>query len=378
MKKQIYADHAASSPLSRTAYEKMKPWLEERFENPSALYGSAFDARKAVSEARETIAGCIGARPDEICFTSGGSESDNWAVKGSAFLDPEKRPAVTCAAEHHAVLRPFEAIGKMGYPVAVLSPSPDGVLSPDALEAALSRTPGARMVSVMTVNNELGTLQPIRALSDIARRWGALFHTDAVQAVGHIPVDVGALGVDLLSASAHKFNGPRGVGFLYIRRGVRIAPLIDGGAQERNLRAGTENTAGIVGMAAALEENCAHLSERRAHITRLETLLTDLLREEGVRFSVNGGETRVPGILSLAFGGTDGEVLLNRLDLEGICVSAGAACSSRDTEISHVLKAVGLEERLALGTIRISLGRENTEDEVRQIGKAIGRIVRDR
>ena len=263
----------------------------------------------------------------------------------------------------------------MGHLVTYVSPSHEGYLTPDRLERSITDQTG--LVSVMLVNNEIGTVQPIGDLCKVAHSHGALFHTDAVQAVGHIAVDVSKLGVDFLSASAHKFHGPKGVGFLYIRKGGKLLPYADGGAQEQGLRAGTENVASIVGMAAALRENCHGLAENQRHILRLEQQLIQRLRASGIPYVQNGGDARLPGLLSLSFPGKDGEAVLHRMDLMGICVSTGSACNGTSRGISHVLQAIGLDEEHAAGTIRISLGKNNTEQDVERIASTLNKIVKE-
>lgn len=372
MSRWIYADNAATTQLDPAALEAMGPFLTDAYGNPSQPYAFSRKPKKAIQEARATIAACIGAAPEEIFFTSGGTESDNWAIKGTADPDSSRCGLVTSAFEHHAVLHACQALQRVGYPVSYMTPSREGYITAEIFRQALSdRT---RLASVMFANNEIGTIQPIRALCTTAHEMGALFHTDAVQAVGHIPIDVHALGVDMLSASAHKFNGPKGVGFLYIKKGTKIMPYVDGGAQESGLRAGTENVAGIVGMATALKNNCAALAENTKHIKALEIQFLRLLDSSGIEYIRSGGKPGLPGLLSLSFPGADGEALLHRLDLAGICVSTGSACNSRSTEISHVLKSIQLEARYARGTIRISLGKNNTEDDIAAIFCALRKI----
>lgn len=371
MKQFIYADNAATTKLDNEAFEAMMPYLLNEYGNASQPYSFAREPKKALAEAREIIAAAINALPEEIYFTSGGTESDNWAIKGSAFFDADKRATITSVIEHHAVLRACEAIERLGYPVAYINPDSKGLITPEALESVI--TDNTHLVSVMYSNNEIGTIEPIKELAQVAHEHGALFHTDAVQAVGHIGIDVKALDVDMLSASAHKFNGPKGIGFLYIRKGVSIASFNDGGSQESGFRAGTENVASIVGMAIALRNNLAKLSENEAHILKLEQALLSEL--SGFDFVRNGAENHVPGNISLSFKDRDGEAILHRLDLTGICVSTGSACDSVDTLVSHVFKAIGLDDSYAKGTIRISLGKDNTEDDVKAIAIALKRIL---
>lgn len=370
----IYADNSATTKLSEKAYTAMTPWLLEEYGNASQPYSFARKPKKALAEARANIAACINAQPEEIFFTSGGTESDNWAIKGSALADTEKRATITSAFEHHAVLHSCTAIERLGYPVAYLMPTPCGTITSQALERMISEN--TRLVSVMCANNEIGSIQPIKELCGVAHSHGALFHTDAVQAVGHVKIDVQELDVDMLSASAHKFNGPKGIGFLYIRKGVQIAPYADGGAQECSHRAGTENIASIVGMATALKENCNNLHEHIAKIDSLEQRLLDALTQANLSFIRNGGSTTLPGLISLSFAGSDGEAILHRLDLSGICISTGSACNSVRTEISHVLKAINLDERLARGTIRISIGNNNSETDIDAIVNTMVKILR--
>ncbi len=369
----IYADHAATTALCREAYAEMVPWLDIKYANPSTLYSLAREPRKAISSSRETIARCINADPEEIFFTSGGTESDNWAIKGSAFCDADKRMTVVSAIEHHAVLNSCAMIERLGYPVSYLPADDRGVISDDELERMLSAP--THLVSVMLANNEIGTIQPVKELASVAHEHGALFHTDAVQAVGHIPIDVKELNVDMLSASAHKFNGPKGIGFLYIKKGTRIFPYMDGGTQETGMRAGTENVASIVGMAVALKKNCDNLKRNIDHTQTLEMMLLQELSIAGIKYVRNGSDNTLPGLISLSFEGKDGEAILHRMDLMGICISTGAACDSKNTQISHVLKAIHLDESLARGTIRISLGKDNTSDEVLRIVGALKRIL---
>lgn len=374
MKRLIYADNAATTQLDTEAFEAMKPYLLQEYGNASQPYSFARQPKKAIQEARETIASCIGALPEEIYFTSGGTESDNWAIKGIAFRNYDHRATITSAFEHHAVLHACESIERLGCPVAYMWPDNSGLISPETLGRFI--TDETMLVSVMFANNEIGSVQPIKDLCEVAHAHGALFHTDAVQAVGHINIDVNDLGVDMLSASAHKFNGVKGVGFLYIRKGTSILPYADGGAQENGLRAGTENVAGIVSMATALRKNVEALKANQEHILNLEKRLLTSLEESGINYQRNGGDNTLPGIISLSFDGKDGEAILHRMDLMGICISTGSACDSKNSEISHVLRAIHVPERLAKGTIRISLGKNNTPDDIDAIVIALRKILR--
>lgn len=370
---KVYADHAATTKLDLEAFEAMKPFLFTEFGNASQPYSFARTAKAALKSARATIAKCINAEPEEIYFTSGGTESDNWAIKASAFVSGDNRATITSQIEHHAILHACRAVERMGFPVVYLPVDDCGVIQPKCLSEHIGH--GAKLVSIMFANNEIGTIQPIKALCEIAHSKGALFHTDAVQAVGHIPIDVKELNVDMLSASAHKFNGPKGVGFLYIKKGTQMTPYADGGAQEFGMRAGTENVASIVAMAVALEKNCNRMDSVNNHLIGLEKILTSLLNKAGLDFIRNGSQERIPGNVSLSFKDSEGEMLLHRLDLMGISVSTGSACDSENTQLSHVLEAIHVPAEYARGTIRISLGYENTEEEVFYIAKSLIKIL---
>lgn len=371
----IYADNAATTKLDIDAFEAMKPYLLSEYGNVSQPYSFSRVTKKALKEARQTIADCINACPDEIYFTSGGTESDNWAIKGVAFSDVNKNAVITSAIEHHAVLRSCEDIERLGYPVAYLTPDSDGVIYPETLKKIIIQN--TKLVSIMLSNNEIGTIEPIKELANVAHENDALFHTDAVQALGHIKVDVKDLGVDLLSASAHKFNGPKGIGFLYIKNGVEISSFVSGGSQEKGKRAGTENVASIVGMAIALKKNCDNLKHNQNHIHRLEKILLERLKAARIEFVRNGSDNTVPGNVSLSFPGFDGETLFHRLDLMGIQISTGSACDNINTQISHVLQAIQADDSIAKGTIRISLGKDNTEEDIYAIVDALTKITKD-
>lgn len=376
MKKFVYADNAATTQLDMEAFEAMKPFLLSEYGNPSQPYSFSRSAKKALSESRAVIAECIGAQPEEIYFTSGGTESDNWAIKGSALVNEEKRAMITSTLEHHAILRASSAIERLGYPVAYLAPTKEGIITGNILKSEI--TDNTFLVSVMFANNEIGSIQPISDLSAISHEHGAFFHTDAVQGIGHVPLKVNDYGIDMLSASAHKFHGPRGIGFLYVKNGVPLAPILNGGNQEFGMRAGTQNVPAIVGMAYALKKSCAQLNRNIEYIRSLERILLTELNGHGVLFARNGGDHTLPGLVSLSFPGLSGETILHRLDLKGIAVSTGSACDGQNTEISHVLKAIKLEESRARGTIRISLGDTNDEEDVIIIANAIAEIVKSR
>lgn len=372
--KNIYADNAATTRLDREAFEAMKPWLLDEYGNASQLYSFSRKPKAALKKARETIAECINALPEEIYFTSGGTESDNWAIKGVAFSNCDRRAIVTSAFEHHAVLHSCEAIERLGCPVAYMWPDINGIITAENLDTYV--TDMTLLASVMFANNELGTIQPIQELCNVAHAHNALFHTDAVQVVGHMEIDVRKLGVDMLSASAHKFNGPKGIGFLYIRKGMDMRPYADGGAQEFGMRAGTENIASIVGMAVALKKNIESLDQNYEYVISLERMLLQKLNQSGITYIRNGGDHTLPGIISMSFDGKDGEAILHRMDLMGISISTGSACDSRNTEISHVLRAIHMPDSLAKGTIRISLGKDNTEEDVESIVVALKKILK--
>lgn len=372
-KTMIYADHAATTAMSSVAYEAMLPWLQNRYGNPSTLYSLARDPRKAVVQSREVIANAIHANPSEIFFTSGGTEADNWALKGTLFQHERGKGIITSAIEHHAILNSCAALERMGYSINMLPVDHEGVVNADALRSTLASN--TVLVSVMLANNEIGTIEPVAELAHLAHQMGVLFHTDAVQAVGHISVDVNVLQVDMLSASAHKFNGPKGIGFLYLRNGVHIAPLLDGGGQERGMRAGTENVAGIVGMATALQEHMKHMAQETKYLNELSGRLIDRLKQNGIDFRINGSNNRIPGSLSLSFNAADGEMLLHRLDLMGTAVATGSACDSNDSVLSHVIRAISLPPEYAHGTIRITLGMDNTVEHVERIAQQITSIL---
>ena len=370
MKKRIYADNAATTKLSAAAAKAMQIYSSEEYANPSSLHSLGRNSKKILTEARERIAAIIDAEPSEIYFTSGGTESDNLAVKGSAFCYPlKKKRIITSSIEHHAILRSTEFLAVMGYDIFYLHVDEFGLVNALDLEKAINDD--TVLISVMLANNEIGTIEPIFELARIAHKHNIPFHTDAVQAVGHIPISVKELGVDMLSASAHKFNGPRGVGFLYVRKGTNLTPLMNGGGQEAGLRAGTENLPAIMGMTLALEESYNKISQNKDYLSKLEEIILQGLSENNIDYRINGSKEKLPGLISLSFKDGDGEKILNRLDLANICISTGSACNSRETEISHVLKAIHLEEQYAKGTIRISLGIDNTEDETGEILKAI-------
>lgn len=366
MSKQIYFDHAATTSVLPEVREAMQPYLTEKYGNMSTAYELGEEARSAVSHAREVIAHCIDARPEEIFFTSGGSESDNWAIKSIAGeYKSEGKHIITSAIEHHAVLNSCAYLEQLGYEVTYLEVDEKGLVSMEELEQAI--TPETTLITVMYGNNEIGTIEPVHEIGRIARYRKIPFHTDAVQAVGQIPISVRREPIDLMSASAHKFHGPKGVGFLYVHEGVKIPSFIHGGAQEKGKRAGTENVPGIVGMAEALRIAVLQMKQNRAREIRLRNYFMDRLLREFEQVRINGHPyQRLPGNINISFGGVDATSLLTLLQEDGICASAGSACSTGQTRISHVIEAIRVPDEYAVGTIRFTLGRENTRQEVDQ------------
>ena len=376
MSKTIYADNAATTQVSERVLQKMLPWFTQHYGNPSSIYGIGREGRAAIEEARSQVARAIGADPGEIYFTACGTESDNWAIKGIAkALAPKgKRHIITSSIEHHAVLHTCEALKKEGFRITYLPVDQYGLVSVADVEKAI--TPETALVTIMFANNEIGTIEPIAEIGALCRQKGVLFHTDAVQAVGHIPVDVKGMNIDLLSLSAHKFHGPKGTGALYIRRGVPFpVTFMDGGGQERGRRAGTENVAGIVGLGEAVTEALEDLPEKTARITAMrDRLIRELLKLPKVR--LNGHPTqRLPGNCNLSFEGVEGESLLLLLDSHDICASSGSACTSGSLDPSHVLLAIGLPHEVAHGSLRLSIGDRNTEDEMDEIIGAVPQVV---
>ena len=374
-KRVVYADNAATTPVSPSVFRAMEPFYTTHYGNPSSLYSLGWQARLPLEDARRTVAACLNAEPGEIYFTSGGSEADNWAIKGAAHLLAKKgkKHIVTTKFEHHAVLHTCAALEKEGFEVTYLDVHSNGVVRPEEVEKALRED--TALVSVMFANNEIGTLQPVGEIGAICRSRGVWFHTDAVQAAGTVPIDVKAQHIDLLSLSAHKFHGPKGVGALYCRQGVAIPNLIDGGAQERGRRAGTENVVGIVGLAAALQEACASMEERARRLTKMrDRLIAGALQIE--RSRLNGDpEKRLPGNVSLCFEGIEGESLLLLLDLKGVCGSSGSACTSGSLDPSHVLLSIGLPHEVAHGSLRLSLSGQNTGEDVDYILQVLPPVV---
>ncbi|MDK2926198.1 MAG: cysteine desulfurase [Bacillota bacterium] len=373
--RRVYLDHAATTAVHPEVLEEMLPYLKGEFGNPSSIYSWGREAKAAVEKARARLAHLLGADPAEIVFTSGGTESDNFALRGVAAANRQKgNHIITTKIEHHAILHTAEQLEKEGFRVTYLPVDKDGLVRPEDLEEAL--TPDTILVSIMFANNEIGTIEPIAELARIAKSKGVIFHTDAVQAVGNVPINVKELGVDLLSLSGHKIYGPKGVGALYIRRGTRIEPLILGGAQERKWRAGTENVPGIVGLGKAAELAEKELPQRMKHLAELRDLLIDGIMEKIDHVRLNGHRTqRLPGNANFCFEYVEGESLLLNLDLAGIAASSGSACTSGSLEPSHVLMALGIPPEVAHGSLRLTLGRENTREDVEYVLSVLPEIV---
>jgi cysteine desulfurase len=378
----IYADNAATTRISDAAFEKMFPFLREQYGNASSRYSLGVNAKRAIEQARKQAAVAIGAEPAEIIFTSGGSEGDSWVIQGIARqFEAEQIHVITSSIEHHAVLNACRALEQRGGSVTYLPVDYLGQVSPKDVSSAIK--PNTKLVSVMLANNEIGTIQSISEIGKCLRERDILFHTDAVQAIGHIPVNVNDLQVDFLTASAHKFNGGKGTGFLYRRSGVQLSPIVFGGEQEHGDRAGTESVAGIVALGYALEESVADMSMMSEKLTLLVHATVDGLKAAIPEIRINGeGTKRLPGIVNITFPHTSGEALMHLLDLKGICVSTSSACNSGKNEPSHVLLALGLSEQQAKSSIRVSYGRYNTVEETNAIVSAIchacGKIARMR
>ena len=371
----IYLDNAATTAVRPEVLSKMLPFFCDRAGNPSSIHAAGREARKAVENARRQVATALHAEAREIYFTAGGSESDNWAIH-CATAETGKKHVITSAVEHHAVLHSCRVLERDGFRVTYLPVDENGLVSPDDVRRAL--TDDTALISIMAANNEVGTLEPVREIGQIAREAGVLFHTDAVQAAGVVPIDVNDWNADLLSLTGHKFHGPKGVGALYIRKGTRIHNLIEGGAQERGLRAGTENVPGIVGMGEALSLAAAELSEYTAPVTALRDRLIHGVLSAVPDARLNGHPTlRLPGNVNFSFPGVEGESLLMRLDLAGIACSSGSACTSGSLEPSHVLSAMGLSPDMARSSLRFSLGRDNTAEEIDRVLAVLPPIVED-
>lgn len=372
---RVYADNAATTQLSDNAFNSMLPLLKENYGNPSSLHTIGQLAKVELENARELVAECIGANPSEIYFTSGGSEADNQAIRSAAAIGARKgkKHIISSKFEHHAVLHTLNALKQEGYEITLLDVYSNGIVKPQDVADAIRED--TCLVTIMTANNEIGTIQPIFEISKICKEKGVLFHTDAVQAVGHIPVNVAELGVDMLSVSAHKFHGPKGVGFLYARKGVLLKNIIEGGAQERGKRAGTENMASIVGMATALKDAVDSLDETAKKVTEMRDYLINGLKNIE-RSRINGDlNNRLPGTLNMCFEGIEGESLLLLLDAKGICASSGSACTSGSLDPSHVLLSIGVPVEIAHGSLRLSISEYNTMEEMEHIVNCVPPVV---
>lgn len=375
MEKFIYLDNAATTAVDPAVFEAMKPYFEELYGNASSIYRFAGKATAAVDTARRTVADFLGAKKGEIYFTGGGSESDNWALKATAFAKKEKgKHIITSKIEHHAILHTCEFLEKNGFEVTYLDVDENGIVQPKALEAAIRED--TILISIMFANNEIGTIEPIKELGRIAHEHGIIFHTDAVQAYGHVPIDVNELNIDILSASGHKLNGPKGVGIMYLRETVKIGAFIHGGSQERGRRAGTHNTPGIVGFAKATEIAAAKMEERAKKETELRDYLIDSVLEQIQYTKLNGHRTeRLTNNANFSFRFIEGESLLILLDQYGICGSSGSACTSGSLDPSHVLLAIGLPHEIAHGSLRLTLSDQNTKEEIDYTTQKLKQIV---
>lgn len=373
----IYADNAATTAVSKKALEAMLPYFTEHYGNASSIHRVGQEANKALQQARAEIAAILGAVPKELIFTSGGSESDNQAIISAALQGAKKgkKHIISSKIEHHAVLHVLDKLEKEGYDITLLDVSPEGLVSPESVEKAIRED--TALVTIMFANNEIGTIEPIKEIGEICRKHGVIFHTDAVQAVGHVPINVKEMNIDMLSFSAHKFHGPKGIGGLYVRKGIRLLPLIEGGAQERGLRAGTENVAAVVGMAAALKEQVENMEKNAEKLTKMRDRLIDSILKEVPRVRLNGDRVkRLPGNVNFCFEGIEGEALLLMLDNLGICGSSGSACTSGSLDPSHVLLAIGLPHEIAHGSLRLTFSEYNTEEEIDYIIKVIPQVVK--
>ena len=378
MNRFVYADNAATTPMSESVFEAMKPYLTEHYGNPSSLYRIGREARRAMTEARMKVARALNAKdPSEIVFTGGGSQADNLAIRGyvKGRSARGKKHIITSKIEHHAVLYTCEALEKEGYPVTYLDVDAQGHVDLEQLKSVI--TDQTALVTIMAANNEIGTIQDLKAISEIAHAHGAVFHTDAVQAIGHMHIDVQEMGIDMLSLSAHKFRGPKGIGALYVRRGIALEPLVYGGGQERGLASGTENVAGMVGLGQAIEDATgAHLDEKMGYVKKLTDRLVEGIMDT-IPYTHYTGDpvNRLPGTASFVFEAIEGEGLILRLDHAGICGSTGSACSTGSLDPSHVLMAIGLTHEIAHGSLRLTLGEQNTEEDVDYLIENVAKVV---
>ncbi|NLG53072.1 MAG: cysteine desulfurase NifS [Clostridiales bacterium] len=373
--KIIYADHAATTRVKPEVLEKMRPYLTEEYGNPSSLYGFSYNSKRAVEQARENIAGLIGADVKEVYFTGCGTESDNWAIKGAAWANGKKgKHMITSKTEHHAVLHTCQYLEKQGFDVTYLDVDKDGFINPDELIKAIR--PDTILITIMFANNEIGTIMPISEIGRIARERSILFHTDAVQAAGHVPIDVNAMNIDMLSISGHKLGAPKGVGVLYIRKGVKIESLMHGGGHERGKRAGTENVPHIVGLGEAARLAKAYMDENIKKVTAMRDRLIDGILKIPYTRLTGPTENRLPGLASFVIEAVEGEAMLLKLFEYGICASSGSACSSGSLDPSHVLLAIGYPHHIAHGSLRLSIGEENTDEEIDRIIEAVPEVVK--
>lgn len=373
--RSVYLDHAATTAVKPEVLEEMIPYFTEKYGNPSSIYSIGRESKKAIDEARDKVAAALGAKPQEIFFTGSGTEADNWAIKGIAYTNRHKgNHIITTAIEHHAVLHTCQYLESDGFEVTYLPVDKDGLVTPEQVRDAIK--PNTILITIMFANNEIGTIQPIAEIGKIAREKGIYFHTDAVQAVGNIPINVEELNVDLLSLSAHKFYGPKGVGALYIRKGTKINSFIHGGAQERGRRASTESVANIVGMGKAIELATANLEEYNKKLIALRDRTIDEVMKKIPFVKLNGHrEKRLPGNVNFSFEFIEGESLLLMLDMKGIAASSGSACTSGSLDPSHVLLAIGLPHEIAHGSLRITFGEENTDEDIDYLMKVLPDIV---
>lgn len=371
----IYLDHAATTAVHPDVLKEMLPYFTDKFGNPSSVYGFAANNKNKLTEAREMIAGALGAKPEEIYFTAGGSESDNWALKCTAeAYGVHGGHIITTKIEHHAILHTCKYLQNRGYDVTYLDVDENGLVDLNTLEAAIR--PDTFLISIMFANNEIGTIEPIKEIGEIAHRHGILFHTDAVQAFGQIPIHVDKMNIDMLSASGHKFNGPKGIGFLYIKKGLKLKSFIHGGQQERGRRAGTENVPGIVGIAKACEIAMAEMEERMKKETELRDYLIERILKEIPYTRLNGhSKKRLPNNVNISFQFVEGESILIMLDMAGICASSGSACTSGSVDPSHVLLAIELPHEIAHGSLRLTIGYENTKEEMDTVVDNLKRII---
>ncbi|WPC44606.1 cysteine desulfurase NifS [Clostridium sp. JS66] len=375
MSREVYMDHAATTYMKEEVIEEMKPYLTDYFGNPSSIYKISRKTKMAIDESRMRIAQAINANADEIYFTAGGSEADNWALKGTALANKDKgNHIITTSIEHHAILHSCEYLEKLGFEITYLPVNKFGIV--DVEDVKKSITDKTILVSIMFANNEIGSIQPIEQIGSICKSKGIIFHTDGVQAVGSIPIDVKKMNIDLLSMASHKFYGPKGVGALYMRKGIKVDNLIHGGAQERAKRAGTENVMAIAGMGKAIELADQNMKEEKRRLSYLrDKMINELLNMPETKLNGAEGENRLPGNVNVSFESVDGDTLLMLLDSEGICASSGSACSAGALEPSHVLMAIGLNKDLAKGSLRLTLGYKTTEDDVEYVVNTIKEVV---